>query len=134
MPRSGPGSVGATDASQSRYDGHSPLQARARFRHVALMIAQLTGETGLWALFASDFITSTLLPGGTEVLLLVLATQQHYEPWVLLSVASAGKSLCGLCSCGIGRMVACRFSARGRSGDKARLAIVPMQRWGRPLL
>jgi len=98
------------------------------------MIAQLTGETGLWALFASAFISSTLLPGGSEVLLLVLATQQHYEPWLLLAVASAGNTLGGMSSWGIGRMVAWRFSARGLRGDKARRAIVPMQRWGSPLL
>src|SRR3569623_3685834 len=98
MPRSGPGSVGATDASQSRYDGHSPLQARARFRHVALMIAQLTGETGLWALFARAFISSTLLPGGSEVLLLELATQQHNEPRLMLAVACAVNPKCGMTS------------------------------------
>ncbi len=91
-------------------------------------------DNGLWALFISAFISSTLLPGGSEALLLWLATQQAHDKWLLLAVAGAGNTLGGMSSWGIGRLIAWRFPARGLRGDKEQRALTRIRRWGSPLL
>ena len=45
---------------------------------------------GLWGLFASAFLSATLLPGGSEVVLAYLAGADNHDPLVLLAVASTG--------------------------------------------
>lgn len=98
------------------------------------MIEQLSGEAGWWALFVSAFISSTLLPGGSEALLLWLASQQPEDKWLLLAVAGAGNTLGGMSSWAIGRFIAWRFPARGLRGDKEQRALARVRRWGSPLL
>ena len=60
---------------------------------------------GLWGLFASAFLSATLLPGGSEVVLAYLAGADSYDPLVLLAVASAGNTLGGMSSWLIGRLI-----------------------------
>jgi membrane protein YqaA with SNARE-associated domain len=52
----------------------------------------MTDELSLWGLFLSAFVSSTLFPGGSEVVLGVLAAERHYDPWLLLAIASLGKT------------------------------------------
>lgn len=94
----------------------------------------LGGETGLWALFVSAFVSSTLLPGGPELVLLWLAVGQNQDKWLLLAVASAGNTLGGMVSWAIGYFVAQRFPLRIASDDKKRRALERVRRWGSPLL
>ena len=59
---------------------------------------------GLWGLFASSFLSATLLPGNSE---LVLAALLHQAPMLkvpALAVATLGNTLGGLTSYGIGRL------------------------------
>lgn len=58
---------------------------------------------GLWGLFASAFLSATLLPGGSEAVLAYLAQMEHYNPFALLVIASAGNTLGGMSSWVIGR-------------------------------
>ena len=60
---------------------------------------------GLWGLFASAFLSATLLPGGSEVVLAYLAGADNQDPLVLLAVASAGNTLGGMSSWLIGRLI-----------------------------
>jgi membrane protein YqaA with SNARE-associated domain len=60
---------------------------------------------GLWGLFASAFLSATLLPGGSEVVLAYLASADDHAPLVLLAVASAGNTLGGMSSWLIGRLI-----------------------------
>ncbi len=59
----------------------------------------------LWALFFSAFLASTLLPGGSEVVLAALAYQGQDDPWTLLLVATAGNTLGGMSTWAVGRFV-----------------------------
>jgi membrane protein YqaA with SNARE-associated domain len=59
---------------------------------------------GLWGLLVSSFVSSTLLPGNSE---LVLAAVLHRTPtleWPAIAVATLGNSLGGLTSYGVGRL------------------------------
>jgi membrane protein YqaA with SNARE-associated domain len=54
------------------------------------------------ALFASAFISATIFPGQSEVLLVALLAARH-QPLVLLAVASTGNVLGSICSWFMGR-------------------------------
>ncbi len=44
-------------------------------------------SVGLWGLFTSAFLSATLLPGGSEVVLAYLAHTDNHDPLTLLAVA-----------------------------------------------
>ncbi len=89
---------------------------------------------GLWILFTSSFLASTLLPGGSEAAL-VYAAHQAMAPAVMLwAVATLGNSLGGITNWILGRLL--RRSFPHRTLDKARKqkALAHIQRYGSPLL
>lgn len=88
---------------------------------------------GLWALFGSAFVSSTLLPGGSEVLLGYLVQQGEYSRGTLLLVAATGNTLGGMTSWGLGFWLAHRFPAK-RGDPKHKKALAYVQRWGSPVL
>jgi membrane protein YqaA with SNARE-associated domain len=72
-------------------------------------MANIIDEWGLLGLFISSFISSTLLPGGSEALLAALRINDTHEPLSLLAVATAGNTLGGLSSWLIGFLIAKRW-------------------------
>lgn len=64
---------------------------------------------GLWSLFFSSFISSTLLPGGSEVLLGYLVSEQLYSLTVVVAVASLGNTLGGLLTLLMGWLLAIKL-------------------------
>jgi len=90
-------------------------------------------EWSLWGLFLSAFVSSTLLPGGSEAVLLVLAAKTTTDKLLLLSVASLGNTLGGMSTWALGRIIAWRFPAR-RFAEKEQRAIARIRRWGSPAL
>ncbi|TDY04276.1 YqaA family protein [Thiohalophilus thiocyanatoxydans] len=62
-----------------------------------------------WSLFLSAFLSSTLLPGGSEAVLAYLTRAQGHELWWLLAVASVGNTLGGMTSWLVGRVIAIRY-------------------------
>ncbi|HHM04632.1 MAG TPA: DedA family protein [Gammaproteobacteria bacterium] len=97
------------------------------------MTAAAAGDYGLWALFVSAFVSSTLLPGGSEVVLLALAAAGGWSTATLLLVASAGNALGGMTSWGLGRYLAWRFPAR-RWEASHQTAVARLRRFGAPVL
>ena len=64
----------------------------------------------LVSLFLAAFLAATVLPGSSEVLL-VIAQQQGYDPWLLLAVATSGNVLGSLLNYLMGRYLL-RFQDR----------------------
>lgn len=89
--------------------------------------------TGLWALFASAFVSSTLFPGGSEVVLGYLAQQGEHSRGVLLLVATTGNTLGGMTSWGMGYWLSGRFPGK-KDDAKYRAALERVKRWGSPVL
>ena len=87
----------------------------------------------LWELFISALISSTLLPGGSEALLIYQTANQIAPPAVLLLVATTGNSLGGMLSWGMGRWLVWCFPAR-QLEQKHQTAITRLQHWGSPVL
>ena len=94
----------------------------------------MTETGGLWGLFLSSFLAATLLPGGSEALLLWLYHQQHYSPELLLLAATAGNALGGMSSWGIGRWLRHRFPLAGLHKPRQRQALAWLEKHGAPLL
>ncbi|MCA9472086.1 MAG: DedA family protein [Nitrospirales bacterium] len=91
-------------------------------------------DYSLGGLFLSAFISSTLFPGGSEVVLAVLVAQQNHNPWVLCGVATAGNTLGGMSSWAIGWLLSWRYPVSGLVKVRHRQAVERVQRWGNPLL
>lgn len=84
-------------------------------------------------MFVSAFLSSTLLPGSSEAVLLLLAGEGDGEKLLLLAVATLGNTLGGMSSWGVGRFIAWRFPVRPLNG-KQQQAMLRIRRWGSPTL
>jgi membrane protein YqaA with SNARE-associated domain len=94
----------------------------------------VTDTLSLWGLFASAFVSSTLFPGGSEVLLGALAAQDRHDPWLLLAVASLGNTLGALTTWLLGYLLARRLPLEARLPENRRRALARMRHWGSPAL
>jgi membrane protein YqaA with SNARE-associated domain len=94
------------------------------------MVSDLT----LWGLFASAFVSATLFPGGSEVVLFLAAREQQYDPSLLLVVATAGNTLGALTTWFLGRMLAKRYPLDRPRKPAQQRAVTWLRRWGSPLL
>ncbi len=87
----------------------------------------------LLGLFGSGFVAATLLPGGSELLLLYQLKQQQQPIWQLLGVVTLGNTLGGVVTWGMGCWAGWRFGSRPLSGRQQQ-AHGWMQRYGVPVL
>ncbi|MBT00189.1 MAG: hypothetical protein CMI01_16150 [Oceanospirillaceae bacterium] len=85
-------------------------------------------EWPLLGLFFSAFISSTLLPGGSEALLL-WQLKRGQDPYLLLSVATVGNVAGSLLTYGMGRWLRWRWPLRILS-EKHRTAQSRLERYG----
>ena len=88
----------------------------------------------LWGLFSGSFLSSTLLPGGSEVLLLLLANQSEDKWMQLWAVATAGNTLGGMSSWLLGWLIKRRFSHQQSGRPEHHKALSRIGRYGSPVL
>jgi membrane protein YqaA with SNARE-associated domain len=62
-------------------------------------------ETGLVALFAASFIAATILPGGSELVLIGVIPRHPDALWQAIGVATLGNTLGGVTSYWMGRLL-----------------------------
>lgn len=65
----------------------------------------MTETAGLLSLFASSFLSATLLPGGSEVVLFGVIKEWPETLWTALAVATLGNTLGGMISFVMGWML-----------------------------
>ncbi len=95
----------------------------------------MTGEDySLLGLFFSAFLSSTVLPGSSEVLLVALAAQGDVSDSNLLIVATAGNTLGGMSSWGLGWIIALRYPLTTLPKAAHRRAVDRVRQWGSPIL
>ncbi len=94
----------------------------------------LIDDWGLWGLFLSAFVSSTLMPGGSEAVLSALQLYDAHPPLLLLGIATLGNTLGGMSSWLIGRLLARRWPARRLHKPAQQRAIRWLERHGSPLL
>jgi membrane protein YqaA with SNARE-associated domain len=66
----------------------------------------------LTSLFASSFLSATLLPGNSEVVLIAMLLSDVSQPWLLVLIATMGNSLGGLTNVILGRFFPLRKTSR----------------------
>ncbi len=95
----------------------------------------MTGEDySLVGLFLSAFLSSTILPGSSEVVLVALATHGDRPHWDLLTIATAGNTLGGMSSWVLGWIIALRYPLTELSKEGHRRAVTRVRQWGTPIL
>lgn len=89
---------------------------------------------GPFGLFIGSFLASTLLPGGSEAMLLWALHQTPDQSGLLWLTASLGNTLGGLSSWLIGWWMAQRFPQLGLKTVRQRQALERLARFGSPVL
>lgn len=97
--------------------------------------AAMTGdEYSLVGLFLSAFLSSTVLPGSSEVVFLILAAQGHLPAWSLLATATAGNTLGGMSSWALGWLIGWWYPLHEFTKPAHHLAVERVRKWGSPVL
>ncbi len=65
--------------------------------------------SGVWGLFLSAFISSTIAPGGSEAVLAYMVSQGHYNVSYLVVLAAIGNTLGAITTWGLGLLAAKKF-------------------------
>ena len=94
----------------------------------------MSESLSLWGLFFSAFLSSTILPGSSEVVLGALALQGQYSSWSLLAIATLGNTLGGMSSWGLGRLLSWQYPMTDLAKPAHRRAVDRMRQWGSPAL
>lgn len=68
----------------------------------------------LFSLFASSFLSATLLPGNSEVVLVAMLLSGISQPWLLVVIATMGNSAGGVTNVILGRLFPLRETSRWR--------------------
>jgi membrane protein YqaA with SNARE-associated domain len=69
-------------------------------------------DTGLWGLFASAFVSATILPGSSEVVLVALLAKYPALFWQAIIAGTIGNTLGGMTSYWLGRFIPDRAETR----------------------
>ncbi|MCX5576419.1 DedA family protein [Enterobacter sp. E-TC7] len=72
----------------------------------------MSDTLSLASLFASSFLSATLLPGNSEVVLVAMLLSGVSQPWLLVLIATMGNSLGGLTNVILGRFFPLREKSR----------------------
>ncbi|MCX7088407.1 MAG: DedA family protein [Methylococcales bacterium] len=84
----------------------------------------------LGGLFASAFISSTLLPGGSEAVLAYMVSVGHYTPVQLIAVASIGNTLGALTTWWLGGLAAKKFPVEHVLAAKKQKSVALVRHYG----
>jgi membrane protein YqaA with SNARE-associated domain len=72
----------------------------------------VSDSLSLISLFASSFLSATLLPGNSEMVLIVMLLAGVSQPWLLVLIAIIGNSLGGVTNVILGRLFPLRTTSR----------------------
>ena len=89
---------------------------------------------GVWGLFLSAFISSTIAPGGSEAVLAYLVNQAEIPTGLLLLTATVGNTLGAVTTWLLGLWAARRYPLDKLKDEKQRKAIHTVRHYGVPIL
>ncbi len=72
----------------------------------------MSDTLSLLSLFSSSFLSATLLPGNSEVVLVAMLISHVSQPWLLVVIATMGNGLGGLTNVILGRFFPQRKTSR----------------------
>jgi membrane protein YqaA with SNARE-associated domain len=80
-------------------------------------------ESGVWGLFISAFISSTIAPGGSEAVLAYMVSEGSYDIQLVVFVAAIGNTLGAMTTWGLGALAAKKFPVATLLPEKKRKAL-----------
>ena len=97
-------------------------------------VTMIGDEYSLIGLFLSAFLSSTLLPGSSELVFVFLATRGDLPTWSLLATATAGNTLGGMSSWALGWLIGWWYPLHEFTKPAHHLAVERIRKWGSPVL
>lgn len=88
------------------------------------------GLIGLWGLFLSAFISSTIAPGGSEAVLAYMVSERQFNVEGLVLIATIGNTLGALTTWFLGVLAARKFPAERLLSEKRQKSLGMVKRWG----
>lgn len=85
---------------------------------------------GLWGMFTSAFISSTLAPGGSEAVLAYLISNAQFSTMLLLLIATVGNTLGAMTTWWLGVLAAKKLPVATQLSDKKQKALVLVSKKG----
>jgi membrane protein YqaA with SNARE-associated domain len=85
---------------------------------------------GVWGLFFSAFISSTIAPGGSEAILAYMVSEGHYGVQQLVIVAAIGNTLGAMTTWGLGMLAAKKFPVTSLLPEKKQKALNTVKKRG----
>ena len=89
---------------------------------------------GIWGLFISAFVSSTLAPGGSEAVLGYLVSRADTPASILLVTATVGNTLGAMTTWLLGYWAAYGYPLDKLKHERQRQAVCAVRRWGVPIL
>lgn len=86
--------------------------------------------SGLWGLFVSAFISSTVAPGGSEALLAYMVSGGYYDVQHLVFVAAVGNTMGAMTTWGLGALAAKKYPVASLLPDKKQNALQAVKKRG----
>lgn len=86
--------------------------------------------TGLGGLFVSAFISATVAPGGSEMVLAYLVNQGNYQVMLLLLVATLGNTLGAMTTWGLGYWTAIKRPIKTQLPEKKQQTLHLVKQYG----
>lgn len=108
------------------------LQGRGLHPHTFWPI--MIFESEYWLVFISGLVSSTLLPGNSEIVFISTLSLDAGDPMLLLLFVTTGNTLGGVISWLMGRTLAIRYPADELTNPSYRQAVKRIQQWGSPSL
>ena len=71
-----------------------------------------SADAGLWGLFISAFVSATILPGNSEIVLIAVLAKFPSFFWETIVVATVGNTLGGMTSYAVGRVLPKRVEGK----------------------
>ena len=84
----------------------------------------------LWQLFLSAFISSTIMPGGSEAIIAYMAAQKLHPVRDLLAMATLGNTLGAMTTWALGTLAARKFPLESKLSAKQRKALNTLRNRG----
>lgn len=82
-----------------------------------------TSFEGIWELFLSAFISSTIAPGGSEAVLAYLVSTEHYRIENLIAAATLGNTLGAMTTWGLGILASKKYPIADLLSDDKQKAL-----------
>ncbi|PSW21682.1 hypothetical protein C9I94_21235 [Photobacterium swingsii] len=92
------------------------------------MSTLVNGDSALWVLFSTGFLSATLLPGGSEANLVATLKLGDNAVWLVVTVATLGNTLGGMTNYWLGRLLPDKTSDE-KQGHRALLWLKKYGYW-----